>query len=75
MGRGGITSYLATRSVAGGLLTDIPIAGLVSAAPGNPTSVQQIVQEFACWLDVSHQQIIARARHVEQVPFAVVDLF
>jgi hypothetical protein len=42
-----------------------------------PISSHQVVQKLGCWLDASHQQMVAGAgaRHVEQVSFAVVDFF
>jgi hypothetical protein len=42
-----------------------PSSRVGSWANRNPTSVQQIVQKFGCWLDASYQQMIAGAR-----PFA-----
>ncbi len=40
-------------------------------------SARQIVQELRRQIDAGHQQMIAGAgaRHVKQVPFAVVDFF
>jgi hypothetical protein len=45
--------------------------------PSGQISVQQIVQELGCWLDAGHQEMIAGAgaRHVKQVPFAVINIF
>jgi len=55
------------------------LRSIAARLPGlrNPISAQLILQEFGCSLDARYQQTIgvARARHIKQVPFAVVELF